>query len=131
MRIPVGTIPVALLMSVATLIAEPTQNVVITPHASDLVVLTGDDLVPYDAKEFLRAPYVVLFFGAGWCSDTRRFSPSLVKAYDRQRPGARQFEVLLVSHDKSADGMLKFMKLQKMKWPALAFNQKAAAQDLE
>jgi nucleoredoxin len=122
-------------MSLAVLIpeaicAERRQNVVMTPHAGDLVVFSGDHLVPFDATQFLQARYTVLYFGAGWCPDCRRFSPSLVEAYNRQVPGVRQFEVLLLSQDKNPEGMLKFMKSEKMRWPALAFDKIAGAKDL-
>src|ERR1700690_3939806 len=97
------------------LAAQPIQNSVVMPHARDLVALEGGKLVPFQPDHFLQAPYLVLYFGAGWCPDCRRFSPSLVAAYDRQARGAKQFEVLLVSRDKTADGMLKFMQTEKMK----------------
>ena len=103
---------------------------VLAPHAHDLVVLEGNKLVPFESTEFLRARYTVLYFGAGWCPDCRRFSPALVEAYDKQPISANRFEVLLISHDKNAEGMLNFMRVEKMKWPALAFDEVAGAEDL-
>ena len=103
---------------------------VLAPHAHDLVVLDGNKLVPFESTEFLRARYTVLYFGAGWCPDCRRFSPALVEAYDKQPISANRFEVLLISHDKNADSMLNFMRVEKMKWPALAFEKVATAEDL-
>ncbi len=110
--------------------AQTLQNAVIAPHAKDLVVLKGEDLAPFKPDRFLQAPYIVLYFGAGWCPDCRRFSPSLVAAYARQAPPVKQFEVLLLSRDKTAEGMLKFMRTEKMRWPALAYEKVAGAQDL-
>jgi nucleoredoxin len=112
-------------------LAGDTSNVVIAPHAKDLVVLQGDKLVAFESSEFMKAPYIVLYYGAGWCPDCRRFSPTLVEAYNKQTKGGKRFEVLLVSRDKSADGMLKFMKTEKMSWPALAFEKIASAEDLK
>jgi thiol-disulfide isomerase/thioredoxin len=108
-----------------------TGNPVIAPHAKDLVVLAGEKLESFKAPEFLKAPYMILYYGAGWCPDCRRFSPTLVGAYNQQPKGERQFEVLLISRDKSADGMLKFMKAEKMAWPALAFDKIESADDLK
>jgi nucleoredoxin len=110
--------------------AGPVRNVVIAPHAGDLVALDGQELVSFKSDNFLRAQYTVLYFGADWCPDCRRFSPALVAAYDHQPPGEKRFEVLLISRDKNAEGMLKFMRTEKMRWPALAFEKVAAAQDL-
>jgi len=110
---------------------QTSKNSAIAPHAKDLVVLDGEQIATFKPDAFLRAPYTILYFGAGWCPDCRRFSPSLVAAYDHQPSDAKQFEVLLLSRDKSAEGMLKFMKTEKMKWPALAFEKRPAAQDLD
>jgi thiol-disulfide isomerase/thioredoxin len=119
-----------LALSPGLLAAQPSQNAVVAPHARDLVVLEGETLVPFKPDRFLQAPYQVLYFGAGWCPDCRRFSPSLVAAYKRQSGDAKQFEVLLLSRDKTAEGMLKFMRTEKMQWPALAFEKVAGAEDL-
>lgn len=110
--------------------ANPLSNDVLTPYAQDLVILKGQALVPFSSQRFLQAPYTVLYFGAGWCPDCRHFSPSLVAAYDAQRRGDKRFEVLLISKDNDAAGMLKFMQTEKMNWPALAFDKLAQARDL-
>src|SRR5437879_2849785 len=99
---------VAISVSSFKLNAEPVRNAALAPHAGDLLVLEADQLVPLRSSPFLQAPYTVLYFGAGWCPDCRRFSPSLVAEYDRQPADARRFEVLLLSHDRTAEEMLKF-----------------------
>ena len=93
-------------------------------------MLQGKKLVPFKSASFLSARYIVLFFSAGWCSDSRRFCPALVKAYNHQAPGGSRYEVLLVSRDTDAKGMLKYMKRQHMPWPALAFEKVPEAKDL-
>ncbi|HTL56603.1 MAG TPA: thioredoxin-like domain-containing protein [Candidatus Limnocylindrales bacterium] len=110
--------------------AAESGNVVVAPHDRDLVVLQDDKLVSYQAAQFLKVPYIILYYGAGWCPDCRRFSPTLVQAYNQQPKDRKRFEVLLISRDKTADGMLKFMKTEKMSWPALAFEKVESAQDL-
>ena len=109
---------------------EPITNAVLAPHARDLVVLRDQTLVPFNPQYFLQAPYTILYFGAGWCPDCIRFSPALVEAYARQGRGAKHFEVLFLSQDKSAEGMLQFMRSEKMTWPALAFEKIERAPDL-
>ena len=111
--------------------AEAADNPALAPHSADLVVLQGDRVVPFKSDSFLKAPYTVLYFGAGWCPDCRRFSPTLVVAYDHQPPEARGFEVLLLSMDKSAEGLRKFMETEKMSWPAVSFDKMASAADLK
>ena len=102
----------------------------LAPHVLDLVVLQGDALVPLKSDECLRAPYTILYFGAGWCPDCRRFSPTLVAAYDGQQAGAKRFEVVLLTMDKTEEGMLQFMRTERMKWPALAFPKAGSDLDL-
>src|ERR1041385_5264741 len=110
--------------------AEKTANVVVAPHAKELVALQGEKLVSFKSDNFLQAPFTILYFGAGWCPDCRRFSPALVAAYDRQSPTDRRFEVIFISKDKSEESMLKFMRSEQMKWPALAFNKITSATNL-
>jgi nucleoredoxin len=102
----------------------------LAPYVGDLVVLQGDALVPLPSDEGLKVPYTVLYFGAGWCPDCRRFSPELVAAYDTQPARVKRFGVVLLTMDKTEQGMLQFMHTEKMKWPALAFAKAGSALDL-
>ena len=124
----------ALILSFAlvgtSLQADPEQNAVLAPHAADLVVLDGDKLVPFKSDHFLKAEYTILYFGAGWCSDCRKFSPGLVAAYKHPFLGRRPFEVLYISQDRSEAEMRQFMIKEKMKWPALAYDKVSSAEDL-
>jgi thiol-disulfide isomerase/thioredoxin len=111
--------------------AADALNSAIAPHARDLVSLQGDQLTPFKSDEFLKARYTILYFSAGWCVDCRRFSPSLVSAYDAQPKGTNRFEVLLLTEDKTEKDMLEYMRHTKMNWPALAFDKVAKADDLK
>jgi thiol-disulfide isomerase/thioredoxin len=111
--------------------AAEVPNAIIAPHAKDLVVLQGEKLVPFESAQFLKAPYTIIYFGAGWFPDCRRFSPALAQAYNQQPNGVDRFEVLFFSMDKSAEGMLKFIKSEKMLWPALAFDKLPTAEELK
>ena len=127
----VGFAIAAIVLSVPRSKAGEDGNAILDSHMRDLVVLHGEKLAPFQAKEFSKAPYTILYFGAGWCPDCRRFSPSLVEAYQRQPGQKKLFEVVLFSMDKNAEGMLKFMKTEGMTWPALAFDRIGAAEDLK
>ncbi|SPE56729.1 exported hypothetical protein [Verrucomicrobia bacterium] len=111
--------------------STPTNNVVLAAHSQDLVVVQDGQFVSFKSKTYFSAPYTVLYFGAGWCPDCRRFSPALVEAYDRQPPAHRRFEVLLLTMDQSAGDLRKFMQNEKMKWPAVEFEKVAQAADLK
>jgi hypothetical protein len=111
--------------------AEDSPNPVLAPHAPDLVALQGDKLAPFKPDEFLKARYTILYFSAVWCPDCRLFSPSLVRAYDAQPKGPGRFEVLLLTWDKTEKDMLQYMRGEKMRWPALAFDKVAGADDLK
>jgi hypothetical protein len=120
----------ALSVSISGLAAQ-TGNPVLVPHAADLVALHNEQIEPFNSGKFLNAPYTVLYYSAGWCPDCRRFSPALVDAYAHQTNGLPRFEVLLISQDKNAEGMLKYMQTEKMQWPALAYEKVKGAQDLK
>ena len=126
----------AMLLGFLIMLPDPCRaagapNAVIAPHARDLVALNGKELVPFDSAQYLQARYTVLFFSAGWCIDCRKFAPDFVKAYDAQPANGKRFEVLLIGRDKTAKDMLQYMQSEKMKWPAIAFDRLASAQDLE
>jgi hypothetical protein len=71
--------------------AADALNSAIAPHARDLVSLQSDQSALFKSQEFLKARYTILYFGAGWCVDCLRFSPSLVRAYDAQPKGTNRF----------------------------------------
>jgi thiol-disulfide isomerase/thioredoxin len=116
--------------SIGSVFAADSRNVVLAAHTADLVALQGEKLTPFKSATFLLAPYTVLYFSAGWCPDCRHFSPSLVEAYNHQPAGGSRYEVVLVSRDRNAEEMLKYMKSERMPWPALAFEKVPEAKDL-
>lgn len=127
-----GPLVVGMLLLATTLPGTAGQtNAVLAPYANDLVVARDKQLTPFDSGVFLQAPLVVLYYSAKWCPDCRIFSPKLVAAYNQQPAAGRRFEVLLLSRDKTEQGMLDYMTSEHMPWPALAFDKTAAAADLQ
>jgi thiol-disulfide isomerase/thioredoxin len=110
--------------------AADKSNAVLTPHAGDLVIASGEKLVPFASQQFLTAPYTVLYFGAGWCSDCRKFSPKLVASYNAQTSSQRGYEVLYISQDRTEAEMRQFIMKEGMRWPAVAYDKVAGAADL-
>jgi thiol-disulfide isomerase/thioredoxin len=117
--------------SLGTFVAADSPKAVLASHAADLVALQGEKLVPFKSTSSQPAQYTVLYFSAGWCPDCRHFSPALVDAYNHQPGKSNRYEVVLVSRDRNAAEMLKYMKSERMPWPALAFEKVAEAKDLE
>jgi nucleoredoxin len=103
----------------------------IARYLADFVILKEGKLVPYDSLQLFESPYKVLYYGAGWCPDCRKFSPALVEAYNRQPAKGRRFELLYVSRDKTEAGMIKFMSTDQMPWPAFPFGKLEKAKDLK
>jgi nucleoredoxin len=69
-------------------------------------------------------PDVLLYFTAKWCAPCRRFTPKLVDFYDKAA-GRRDFMVVLVSSDRAADQMMKYMTEYKIEFPAVPFERVA------
>jgi nucleoredoxin len=60
-----------------------------------------------------------IYFSAGWCPPCRAFTPELVKFRNSNKD---EFEVVLVSADKSLQSQLDYMKNKQMPWPAVKFD---------
>ena len=96
----------------------------------DLRKITGPELV--DARrrpvssEVLDGKVVGIYFSAHWCGPCRRFTPVLVDAYKEMHKKGLPFEVLLVSSDESERDMYRYMRDDKMPWPAIPHGSDAA-----
>lgn len=65
--------------------------------------------------------FFVFYFSASWCGPCRRFTPVLVEWYEERRAeGADNFEVFLVSSDRSSRDMGTYLEESGMPWPAIA-----------
>jgi hypothetical protein len=53
-----------------------------------------------------------------------------VSVYDHQNAPDKEFEVVFVTRDKSEPDMLKFMRSEQMKFPALSFDKVTSAPEL-
>ncbi|MCP4758933.1 MAG: redoxin family protein [Planctomycetes bacterium] len=96
-------------------------------YHSKLIAAIGPTLVQADGTEVSSSiladqPDVLLYFTAKWCGPCRRFTPKLVKFYE-QVAGRRDFMVVLVSSDRAADQMYKYMKDYKIDFPAIPFDR--------
>lgn len=68
------------------------------------------------SRDELAGKTVGFYFSAHWCPPCRAFTPSLVKFRDSNK---KDFEVVFVSSDRSADAQMGYMKETDMKWYTL------------
>lgn len=68
---------------------------------------------------------VGLYFSAQWCPPCRNFTPKLVEAYEAIKQSGEPFEIVFVSHDRSAQDMRKYMRDYKMPWLAVPYGADA------
>lgn len=81
---------------------------------------------PTSAAAIGSKSHVLIYFSASWCGPCRAFTPDLVKFYEKHGK-SKNFEVILVSSDRSEDAMLQYMKGDEMKWYAVPYDRIAAS----
>jgi nucleoredoxin len=122
------TAPVAPAATIAEPVAEELAPVAAAPVtrmartlAGKLVRLEGKDLRPQPATALAGVKFYAFYYSASWCGPCRQFTPELLDAYGKIRSQYPEFEVVLVSADRSAGDMLGYMRSDKMTWPALRY----------
>jgi nucleoredoxin len=112
----------------------PTSAAKTSPIASlvkgDLINSRNGVLHPYLDVEFEKKKLIALYFSAHWCAPCRKFTPNLVAYYNKNAAAHPEFEVLLVSDDKSAAAMEGYMREEQMPWPAVTFDKIAGNEAL-
>ena len=69
----------------------------------------------------LNGKIIGLYFSAHWCPPCRQFTPKLVKFRDKLASDNKNFEIVFISSDRTADDMAGYMNDTNMKWLALPF----------
>ncbi len=95
-----------------------------------LVVCAHDRLEPYDNAALAGKRIFLLYAAGGSDPASHVLTPQLVEFYKKFAPAHPDFELVLVSGDRSAADLERHMKREKMPWPALAFEQIAQEPDL-
>ncbi len=82
--------------------------------------LDGDKLV---AKGDFSKPnkYYIFYYTASWCGPCQRYTPSLVEWYKSNKNS--NFDIVLISSDRSKEAMEGYTKSKKMPWPHLKFSK--------
>jgi thiol-disulfide isomerase/thioredoxin len=83
---------------------------------------SGGDVIREDFQPRL-APYLAVYHGAGWCSPCQRFSPRLSEFYHDADKAKLRFQLVMVSHDRSDEDMVAYMRQHRMEFPAVALGE--------
>jgi len=87
------------------------------------------NLLVFDGKRIKRlsdftppSKYYLFYETASWCPPCQKFTPDLVKFYDKyKKTHGDQFEIILLTSDKSEDAQEEYAKNKKMEWPQLDY----------
>lgn len=71
-----------------------------------------------------KKDYVLVYWSASWCGPCLQFTPRLVNYYN-ENGGGDKFEIVLVCIDRTEEKMMRYMRVKKMPWPAVRFDEKA------
>jgi len=84
----------------------------------NLVKLEGKSLKRYDLEK-KPTKYYLFYYTASWCGPCQKFTPSLVKFYDENKPSSDEFEIVLITSDSDEKAMEGYAKDKGMNWPHL------------
>ncbi len=130
LRSPTAAAPEKPVATASTVRAEPAKvrpipNVPPTALqqilAGRLIVRENNDVRPFDSRRLNGVKFYGLYFSASWCGPCRKFTPELIKDYAAIRKLYPEFEIVLVSADRSESDMLGYMKDDGIPWPAIKF----------
>lgn len=123
---PPPAVPTAPLAAAPTPVPKPSappaiENTLAAALDGKLVTRIGTKLEPFDAKKLAAKRYLAIYFSATWCPPCRQFTPELVSWYKRKKSSLENFDIIFVSRDRAPQDMEKYMKDDKMDWPALDY----------
>ena len=95
-----------------------TQNWFVDKLPATLIDRRG---MKINTSKVLKGKMVALYFSASWCGPCHKFTPELVKFYKRVSKKSN-FELILVSSDRTSEAMMNYMKKYSMPWLAVPFN---------
>lgn len=89
-----------------------------------LIGLAGGRVAPYDASRLNGVKFYGLYFSASWCGPCREFTPELIADYAAIKAVHPEFEIVLVSWDRSEADQHSYLRDDAMPWPALRFSER-------
>lgn len=97
------------------------NNVISDAIKTDLVRVQSGAVEHCDEDALAGKKLIAIYFSAQWCGPCRKFTPELVDYYNRVLTQHPDVEVVFCSRDKSANAMQKYMREEKMPWPAIDY----------
>jgi thiol-disulfide isomerase/thioredoxin len=88
----------------------------------NLVKLDGKSLKKYELDN-KPTKYYLFYYTASWCGPCHKFTPSLVKFYDANKPSSDEFEIVLITSDRDEKAMEGYAKEMGMNWPQLKLSK--------
>lgn len=88
----------------------------------NLEKLDGKSLKRF-ALEKKPTKYYLFYYTASWCGPCLKFTPSLVKFYDKYKPASDEFEIVLVTSDSDKKAMEGYAKESGMNWPQIKLSK--------
>ena len=88
----------------------------------NLEKLDGKRLKRYELEK-KPTKYYLFYYTASWCPPCQKFTPSLVKFYDENKPSRDEFEIVLITSDSDDDAMEDYAKDKGMNWPHLKLSR--------
>ncbi len=95
-----------------------------------LLVCTDGRLGPYNDAALANKKIFLFYTAAASDKASRQVTPQLAEFYKKFAPAHPEFEIVLLSADRSAADMERAMQFAAMPWPALAWEQLAKQPDL-
>jgi nucleoredoxin len=106
----------------------PGETHVLDAVKSKLVRCQDGTISRVDGAELETKKLVALYYSAHWCGPCRKFTPQLVEYYNRVREAHPELELIFVSADRSRFGWETFIRVTKMPWLAIDYDQLAEMQ---
>ncbi len=109
---------------------KPEETAAASDSASVFDDILDGNLEKLDGKRLKRyelekkpTKYYLFYYTASWCPPCQKFTPSLVKFYDENKPSSDEFEIVLITSDRDDDAMEDYAKDKGMNWPHLKLSR--------
>ncbi|MGF1530151.1 MAG: thioredoxin-like domain-containing protein [Puniceicoccaceae bacterium] len=86
-----------------------------------LVRLEGNQLVDAGPESLQGKTLIAVYYSASWCPGCRQFTPMLNRYFNERKADHPELAIILVSSDRSAREMSKYMSSHEMPFLALKF----------
>lgn len=112
----------AVLLFAATAGAAQAQDTSLRASIADALAIPTEQR--FETYRWPREPDIVaLYFGADWCAPCHAFVPELKQVYAALRAAGADTEVVYVSLDTTERDMHRYMRRQRMPWPAIEYRR--------